>query len=624
MASWLHARHWLFSLKAFVAAMLALYIALYFGLSNPYWAMATVYFVSNPLTGATHSKATYRVVGTVLGAAAAVITVPQLVNMPIAMLAAIALWIALMVYLSALHRSPRSYVFLLAAYTLPIVALPTVTHPADIFDVAVARIEEIVIGIVCAALVGSLIFPAKVAPALRARVRTWLDDAAIWAGDIVRGNAGAGVSRHRMATDMLALDHMIDQLSFDTESQQTVGYARNLRRRMARVIPVLSALDSVLQAMRRNADLGLPKHAITETAANLEARYKVLIQSCDALQQHIGDRPAGASLLDLRPSESEEYEALHHDHVMLLFGSLSAGLSVFLTGVLWILSGWEDGGGPVAIAAVASCLFATIDEPRLLIRTFVRWNTVCVAISSFYLFVVVPYAHNFEALVAMLVLPYLGIGVLMARPGFSLISILLAVNTALFANVQSIYDTNFIGIFNTNLANAAAILSAPVWAMLARPFGAYIAAHRLIHASWRDLALAATWRTTDAHPRLSARMYDRLGQLMPRLGASGGRLASDGFTELQIGYCTLTLQRTLHHLPNSAQRSVRRVLSIVARHFRALANSGRAMAVSPTLLTSVDAAIVEVSLLHDRELAIEVQSALVVLTITLLTHEKKD
>jgi hypothetical protein len=124
MAGWPHARQWLFSLKAFAAAMLALYIALFFGLPRPYWAMATVYFVSNPLTGATRSKAAYRVAGTLLGATAAVVTVPQLVNMPIVLMGAISLWIMVLVYLSLLQRSPRSYVFLLAAYTLPIVALP--------------------------------------------------------------------------------------------------------------------------------------------------------------------------------------------------------------------------------------------------------------------------------------------------------------------------------------------------------------------------------------------------------------------------------------------------------------------------------------------------------------------
>ncbi|NUT17439.1 MAG: FUSC family protein, partial [Cupriavidus sp.] len=112
MASWPNARQWLFSLKAFAAAMLALYIALALGLARPYWAMATVYFVSHPLTGATRSKAAYRVAGTVLGATAAVATVPQLVNMPIVLMGAIALWISVLVYLSLLQRTPRSYVCL--------------------------------------------------------------------------------------------------------------------------------------------------------------------------------------------------------------------------------------------------------------------------------------------------------------------------------------------------------------------------------------------------------------------------------------------------------------------------------------------------------------------------------
>ncbi|WP_137924168.1 FUSC family protein [Cupriavidus sp. 2SB] len=624
MASWLHARQWLFSLKAFMAAMLALYIALYFGLSRPYWAMATVYFVSNPLSGATRSKAAYRVAGTVLGAAAAVITVPLLVNMPIVMMAVIALWIALLVYLSALQRGPRGYVFLLAAYTLPIVALPTVTHPTDIFDIAVARIEEIVVGIACAALVGSIIFPAKIAPALREKVRIWLDDAATWAADIASDSPRSGVSRHRMAADMLALDHMIEQLSFDSESRRTVGRARRLRARMGRVIPVLSGLDSVLQAMRTGTPSISPQQSLVETVGYLQTQYDILMSGCADLLEYIGESATRVPDRVTDASESNEAAALHHDHFMLLIGSLSAGLSVFLIGLLWILSGWEDGGGPVAIAAVAGCLFATIDEPRLHIRSFVRWSVGCLAISSFYLFLVVPHAHNFETLVGMLALPYLGIGLLMGRPGFNLVAILLSVNTASFANVQSLYDTNFIGVFNTNLANAAATLSAPICAMLARPFGAHVAAQRLIHASWGDLALAATRRAADVHSRLGARMLDRLGQLTPRLGASRGRIASDGFTELQVGYCTLALQQVLPELPTNGRKSVRRVLSIVARHYRAQSRSGRVVAVPPRLLAAVEASIAQISLMHDRDLVAGVQSALVVLAITLHAHEKYD
>ena len=60
--------------------MLALFIALYIGLPRPYWAMATVYVVAHLLTGATRSKSMYRVLGTLLGAAASVALVPSLVN----------------------------------------------------------------------------------------------------------------------------------------------------------------------------------------------------------------------------------------------------------------------------------------------------------------------------------------------------------------------------------------------------------------------------------------------------------------------------------------------------------------------------------------------------------------
>jgi uncharacterized membrane protein YccC len=624
MASWPHARQWLFSLKAFAAAMLALYIALYFGLPRPYWAMATVYFVSHPLTGATRSKAAYRVAGTVLGATAAVVTVPQLVNMPIVLLGAISLWIVVLVYLSLLQRSPRSYVFLLAAYTLPIVALPAVMQPGQIFDIAVARIEEIVIGIVCAAVVGSIVFPTKVAPALRDRIRIWLDDAAAWANDIVGANPRANAGRHRLAADMLALDQLIVQLSFDTESELTLQHARALRARMSGLMPILSALENVLQAQRAAAD-DSAHIALTRTAAHLHAQFNKLMQTCETLQHGIGDRPAGPPPDDAVSDDQAEQAAAYHDHAMLLFGAVSAGLAVFCAGLLWIFSGWEDGGGPVAVASIASCFFATIDEPRPVARTFLRWSAACLLIASFYLFLVIPHAQTFETLAAMLSVPYLGIGMLIQRPGFNLIAMLLSVNTASFSNVQSVYDTNFLGIFNTSLANAAAMLFAPVWAVLARPFGAHVAAHRLLRASWQDLAHAATWRAADIHSQLGARMLDRLGQLMPRLGATRGRLASDGFTELQIGYCTLALQRALPSLPPSARKPIRRVLSIVARHFRARVKAGHVVPVPLPLHQWLDTSIDQVMTLRtDSQQMADVLSALVVLRLTMHAHEKND
>ena len=82
MPTW---REWLFSAKALLAALLALYIALAIPLDNPYWAMASVYVVSHPLSGATRSKALYRALGTLLGAAASVAIIPTFAQQPLMM-----------------------------------------------------------------------------------------------------------------------------------------------------------------------------------------------------------------------------------------------------------------------------------------------------------------------------------------------------------------------------------------------------------------------------------------------------------------------------------------------------------------------------------------------------------
>src|SRR4051795_5142479 len=101
----------IFALKTFAASMLALVIALWLDLPRPYWAMATVYITSQPLAGATSSKALYRVLGTLAGATASVAIVPTFVNAPELLCLVIALWVGGCLYVSLLDRTPRSYLF---------------------------------------------------------------------------------------------------------------------------------------------------------------------------------------------------------------------------------------------------------------------------------------------------------------------------------------------------------------------------------------------------------------------------------------------------------------------------------------------------------------------------------
>lgn len=181
----------IFAFNCFAAAMLALFVGFSIGLPRPYWAMSTALIVSHPLSGAVRSKAIYRLFGTLLGAAVAIFLVPPLVDSPVLLSLAVSMWIGACLFVSLLDRTPRSYLMMLAGYTAAIIAFPSVNSPGNIFDIAVARCEEISIGIVCATVVHSLIFPRPVGATLLARLDDWLSQADQWALDVLKGRSAA-------------------------------------------------------------------------------------------------------------------------------------------------------------------------------------------------------------------------------------------------------------------------------------------------------------------------------------------------------------------------------------------------------------------------------------------------
>src|SRR5258706_9679659 len=148
-----------------LAALAALLIAFSLGLPNPWWAALTVFIASQPMaaaSGAVVARALYRVLGTLIGAAATLIIVPALADTPPLLIAAIALWTASCVYVSLLFRTPRGYAFMLAGYTVALIGLPLATDPATVFDNMLLRFEEVAIGAACAAVVHSLVLPRGV------------------------------------------------------------------------------------------------------------------------------------------------------------------------------------------------------------------------------------------------------------------------------------------------------------------------------------------------------------------------------------------------------------------------------------------------------------------------------
>jgi len=173
----------IFSVNCFIATILALFIAFSLNLKSPGWAMTTVILTSQPLSGVLRAKAVYRVMGTLIGGAAMVAIVPNLVDAPELTTLAIILWVALCIFVSLLDRTPRSSMFVLSGYTAALIGFPSVLVPGTVFDTAVSRVEEITLGVVCAAIVHSLIFPKSAFSAFEEKLGSAMADARRWLAD---------------------------------------------------------------------------------------------------------------------------------------------------------------------------------------------------------------------------------------------------------------------------------------------------------------------------------------------------------------------------------------------------------------------------------------------------------
>ncbi|HYQ38012.1 MAG TPA: FUSC family protein [Pseudomonas sp.] len=660
-------REWLYSAKALIAALLALYIALALPLDNPYWAMASVYVVSHPLSGATRSKSIFRALGTLLGACAAVAILPPLVHQPVILSLAIGLWVGLLLYLSLLDRTPRSYIFMLAAYTVPLIALPQVNHPLTIFDAALARSEEILLGITCAALVNTVLFPSRLAPVLGAKMDALLADGRRWIAHSL-DPAHLGDSEHRtlrkLLADVLALDSMIIHLSYDSTSHLPAQHAREFRARMAMLLPQVSSLADPLRRLQR--ELGQLPEELSDLLERLDAwlqgpgdadgarqlrehslrletwlidshpQYPLLIGS--ALRQMRQLIALWQDCLSLRQSfaagHQQQAPTLHYkvrqliggpryyDYGLLAFTAASVGLSVFVACMLWTVLDWDYGFSGIFLVAVASCFFAAQDNPAPFIRSFLTWTLISTVAAGLYLFGLLPHIHTFEMLAIALAVPLLLAGTLTGRPQFNAAVMLFAVQTISTITLQDTYRANFPVFGDVALSNILGLTFAIVWVRLTKPFGAEWAARRLARSTWRDLAELALDGHARDHARVAAQMIDRTNQLLPRLTLiEDPQLAlTDTTRDLRICFRLLELQQ---HLPAETRHQVTPVLEAVHGYFRDCVRARQQLPAPASLLKQMDASLVAL-LAQPGGAAHKATEALAGLRLTLFPEQPRE
>ena len=630
------ARDWFYGVRTFGASMLALYIALLMEMPRPYWAMATVYIVSSPFVAPTSSKALYRAAGTFLGAAASVILVPMFVQTPFLLAVVIALWTGTLLFLSLHLRTANSYALMLAGYTMPLISFPVVDNPQAVFDIAVSRTEEIFLGIICAAVVGSMFWPRRLAPVLVDSLGKWFNDAAAYSDLFLSRSStpeAVGTLRTAMVGTFNSLELMIGQLPHEGAHKQRVRNAKELRGRMIHLLPVIDALDDALWALERRtpelvADLAPllieTRDWLEQTSEGAPIKYwKVLHRELDRLQ------PTPAQLDDRRQlllSNAlfrlvefidlwQDCRSLQHaiatdqhtackpvyrhwrlgrlspflDKGMMLYSVLTSVSAIIVASVLWILLGWQDGASAVALAAVSCSFFAAMDDPAPQIYRFFFWTLLSVVFASLYLFVVLPNLHDFPMLVLAFAVPFICVGTLTVQPRFYLGTLLTIVNTSSFISIQSAYDADFLNFVNSNLAGPAGLAFAFVWTLIVRPFGTELAAKRLTRFSWRDIVALSEQASLAEHRRMGVRMLDRLMQHLPRLTITA-QDTGIAVRELRVALNMLDLLAYMPRVHAAPRQLLRQVTTDVGGYFRACLKAGERLPAPKGLLMTMDRA----------------------------------
>jgi len=610
-------RDWIFSAKTFAGAMLALWIALHLGLDRPYWAMATAYIVAQPLTGAMRSKAVYRFCGTLLGGVATIALIPNLVNAPVLLIAALSLWIGGCIYFAVLDRTPRSYVFLLAGYSVALIGFPLVDAPGTVWDVVLARVEEITLGIVCTTVIGSVVLPIPLGPALTARLDKWIADTADWTVGVLSGtpeDAAPAAARRKVAADSVEIATLATHLAYDTSNLQTATVpVAILHQRVLLALPIVSGAAERIRLLRE-ADAITPRlravfdrmsawiqagqAADLSTATEIHAEIDALEPTVDATADWTVVMLAGLlerlreltdlvhDIMALRRQIRAEQPTLvrltfaggeavgtyyHRDHVMALHSALAAVFAIAVISAFWIATSWPEGAGAASLAAVACAFFAAQDDPTPNMLGFLVAALIALVVDAVYLFAVLPRANSFEMLVLAFAPIFLVLGTMMSMPATARVGGPIAFIAASQLALSSSYAADFPSYVNGSAAAIVGLGATAIITRIIRSVSADWTAYRLLRSNRRAIAsIAANTSSTDL-AAFVVLMLDRLSLVAPRLavsaeGADGA--ATSALADLRVGINVLGLQRDVPELPERLRRVVRTMLDAIAVHYR--------------------------------------------------------
>ncbi|KRF02066.1 fusaric acid resistance protein [Frateuria sp. Soil773] len=408
-------RAWLFVLKSVLAIYLGGWLAMWLQLEQPATTMITVSIVMHPHSGMVLAKSFYRALGTLAGSLVGLGMMALFPQQRELFLLSLSLWVALCAGGAMLYRNFMAYGFVLAGYTAAIVALPAVSNPLNVFDSAVMRVSEVLLGIAVSALVSELVLPERLRPMLRRNARAHFGEFVAF----VRGSTAGSIPREAMEDAQLAsvraavqLEDLRASVIFeDPEIRLRSRRMRLLNQRYMAAATSFHSLHHLINRMQRGGSdavvqalialyrplgvaltpaPGQPDDGLDSLAPQLLACAQALPARAAALRAGLADAAAatefdtGAALLARFVDELHAFvatevalragaavhgsvERVHFSRGNDLAGAGLAVLRTFLTmaalSAFWLASGWAFGSSAMLLATIFSGLMGASPNP---------------------------------------------------------------------------------------------------------------------------------------------------------------------------------------------------------------------------------------------------------------------
>jgi uncharacterized membrane protein YccC len=459
---------WLFVFKALLAMYLAIWLAMWLQLEKPTTTLVTVAIVMHPQSGMVLAKSFFRAIGTLAGSAFALVLVAMFPQQRELFLGTLALWVALCAGGATLYRNFMSYGFVLAGYSAAIVVLPAITNPLLVFDSAVMRVSEVLLGIAVAGVVSDAVWPERLREVLRRNAREQFAHFL----DFARNSTGGSMARAEMEQAYLRFIRAAVQLEnaraaviFEdpevrarssrmrllnqsymaaTSSFQSVHHLINRLQRGGRTV----VADALVVLYRPISQALSPEPAGQHDPSVLAPRLRECElhqpQQIQQLRVTMPDDPVtliefdtGAALLQRFTSELRRFTEVESslrskkrlrgnvERVSFRRGNDYAGAAVavlrtFLTmiglSVFWLASGWPYGSIAMLLATVFAGIMATAPNPVGAVVSAVFSQGVGMAAAFVLTFWILPNCDGFPMLVVAM-LPFLLVGLYLQTLG---------------------------------------------------------------------------------------------------------------------------------------------------------------------------------------------------------------